>query len=110
PCAAPESEFKGTIVSVRACYGDMDDIVGKTVCLHAKGSDTYWDVEWSSWASDGDGGFAYRRSTPAPDGVPASCDNCPTVSNADQEDQDGDGVGDACDNCVSLANPDQADT
>ncbi len=33
------------------------------------------------------------------DGIPAACDNCPSVSNADQADADNDGVGDACDNC-----------
>lgn len=44
------------------------------------------------------------------DGIPGPCDNCPTVSNANQADMDGDGKGDACDNCPALANPNQADS
>ena len=35
-------------------------------------------------------------------------DNCPTVSNADQHDEDADSVGDVCDNCPGIANTNQA--
>ena len=38
-------------------------------------------------------------------------DNCPYVSNPNQDDADAtDEQGDACDNCPSVANPDQTDT
>ncbi len=44
------------------------------------------------------------------DGVTDPSDNCPFVSNVDQDDEDGDGFGDACDNCPGESNPRQADT
>ncbi len=43
------------------------------------------------------------------DGVTDDDDNCPTVSNPDQQDVESDGVGDACDNCPTEANADQRD-
>ncbi len=47
---------------------------------------------------------------PDEDGLSASEDNCPDVSNPDQADSDGDGVGDVCDNCSDVTNTAQADS
>ena len=62
------------------------------------------------------------------DGIPDAGDNCPTVFNPDQADNDGDGIGNACDstpngpdgdgdgvpdstdNCPTVSNPNQLDT
>lgn len=44
------------------------------------------------------------------DGFADDIDDCPTVANPDQHDEDADTRGDACDNCPARANLDQADT
>jgi hypothetical protein len=43
------------------------------------------------------------------DGVADALDNCPTIANPGQENQDGDSPGDVCDNCPAAANESQAD-
>ena len=37
-------------------------------------------------------------------GLINSVDNCPKISNSQQEDRDSDTVGDVCDNCPSVRN------
>jgi len=54
--------------------------------------------------SDGDG-----VGDPGLPGNQCGIDNCPSVYNPDQTDDDQDGVGDACDNCWSVVNPSQED-
>jgi hypothetical protein len=43
------------------------------------------------------------------DGLGDACDDCPTASDWSQRDSDADGAGDACDNCMGLYNPTQSD-
>ena len=65
--------------------------------ITAKNKYVYIDTVWSGVDTDGDG-------------IGDDCDNCPSVSNANQQDSDGDGYGNVCDNCPYTANPSQADT
>jgi hypothetical protein len=43
------------------------------------------------------------------DGVPDATDNCPSVPNADQHDEDGDGLGDVCDPCPPFTDNTDSD-
>lgn len=51
----------------------------------------------------------YLDSDPDVDQWRAACDNCPSTTNAGQEDGDADGDGDLCDNCPGASNSNQAD-
>jgi YD repeat-containing protein len=87
----------------------------------------YWKVvARDNHNSTGEGtlwSFSTRDIDTDGDGIPDASDNCPTVSNPDQQDTDGDGIGDACDpdidndnifnpsdNCPTVYNPDQLDS
>jgi hypothetical protein len=63
------------------------------------GGDLFVSVIPAGYFSDLDG-----------DLIPDLNDNCPDISNFDQEDADLDSIGDSCDNCIYDYNPDQTDT
>jgi len=52
----------------------------------------------SKWLYFRHNGYAFDKDFDN-DGKTDSCDNCPEIANADQDDADGDGVGDICDDC-----------
>lgn len=70
--------------------------------------------------SDGDGIFDDEDNCPQisnkdqqdrdDDGIGDKCDNCINRANKKQLDSDKDGLGDACDNCINVSNPGQKDT
>ncbi|MEZ4272425.1 MAG: thrombospondin type 3 repeat-containing protein [Myxococcota bacterium] len=109
-CDSPTSPF-GSMKDMRTCFNDsLRNLPGKSTCLRVNDSGEQWTFQWSSWARNTDGSFAYVRSQPAADGIGDACDNCPGAPNQSQVDVDGDGFGDDCDNCAQIANPTQVDS
>ena len=41
-------------------------LIGQSAVVHLISDDTYLSVQFTLWGSNGSGGFAYQRSTPAP--------------------------------------------
>ncbi len=65
----------------------------------------------SVWVNYTDDGVTLSYTDDADgDGKADDRDNCPFVSNRDQDDSDGDGVGNSCDNCGAASNFTQLDT
>jgi hypothetical protein len=92
------------------CYwrserSDYED--GFSVVWNPHGTGMPWETNWqfTDGFGGGDNAFSATFSAPVPppppdadgDGVADASDNCPTVANADQADQDADGLGNACD-------------
>jgi hypothetical protein len=49
----------------RATVDKPKDVVGKNLVLYIVSDEIYIDIVFTSWSTGKDGGFAYRRSTPA---------------------------------------------
>ncbi len=84
---------------------------GQDMCMHLIEDDQYWVVNFDSWSSGGGGGnpsgggFSYTRS--GSDGIGDACDNCPydTLNDVDNDTLCGD-----VDNCPAVSNIDQNDS
>jgi hypothetical protein len=62
----------------------------------------YFYVDAFYWRGGGINEIEVYSSNTSGDGIGDACDNCPTISNANQADQDNDNLGDACDACETI--------
>jgi hypothetical protein len=103
----------GTIIKIRFdVSGTFTGSSAVSFAGVAEGKTNIFDAGFTTVPADYvDGSVSEPPPDSDSDGILDDVDNCPTVSNAGQEDVgDGDGVGDACDNCPDTANPTQTDS
>jgi hypothetical protein len=79
----------------QTCVGDLPFVDG--------------GVDGSNGGSDGSGSDGGGSNDTDGDGIANAVDNCPTVANANQDNEDGDKFGDVCDPCPPIANDNPPD-